>query len=66
MHKKGTLRLKGGGGGGTITKLIFFCEHYNSLPISFITNVYLLLACLYVGFLYIQVQKLMLKKRRPD
>ena len=44
---------------GVLTKLIYFYEHYNGLPLYFITNSYLLLAFFYVVFLYILVQKLM-------
>ena len=57
MHKTGTPRLKGGRG-GMVTKLICCFEHYNGLPLYFIANSYLLLACFSVGFLYILVQKL--------
>ena len=56
MHKKGIPVLKGGGG-RMLTKLICFYEHYNGLVIYFITNSYLLLACFYVGSLYILIQK---------
>ena len=45
-------------GVGVLTKLIYFCEHYNDLPLYFITNSSLLLSCFSVGFLYILVQKL--------
>ena len=54
--QKCTQRLKGGG--GVLTKLISFSEHYNGLVLYFITDSYLLLACFSVSFLYILVQKL--------
>ena len=56
MHKKGTPRLKGGE--GVLNNLICCFEHYNGLIICFITDSYLLLAYLHVGFLYILVQNL--------
>ena len=55
MHKKDTPRLKGGRG-EILTKLICCFEHYNGLILYFITDSYLLLASLSVGFLYILVQ----------
>ena len=57
MHQKGIPSLKGGRG-WLFNKLISFCEHYNGLPLYFITNSYLLLAYFSVGFLYILVQKM--------
>ena len=51
-----TPRLKVGRG-GMITKLICCFEHWNFLPLYFITNSYQLLAFFSVGFLYILLQK---------
>ena len=44
---------------GGITKISFFCEHYNGLLLNFITHCFLLLACLRVGIVYILVKKIM-------
>ena len=54
MHKKGTPGLKGGRG-GVLTKIIFFCEHYNGIALYFVTDYYLVIDYFSVGFLYILV-----------
>ena len=41
-----------------LTKLIYFCEHYNDIVLYYITDSYLLIACLSIGILDILVQKL--------
>ena len=48
-------------GGGVITKLSWFCVHYNGIILYSTMHCYLFLACSYVGFLYIPVQKLIKK-----
>ena len=56
---KGTPRLKGRRE-WMLTRLIYFCEHYNVITLYFITNSYLLLNCLSVGFLCILGKKLII------
>ena len=54
MHIRGNE----GRGGGAITKIRCFCEHYNGPLFYFITHSFLILACFCVGIVYIPIQNM--------